>query len=185
MATFLDFCYLARRAEHDTDILAVMDDALNRFHELRIIFTEVGVREDGFNLPRQHALVHYVRAIKLFGSPNGLCSLITESKHIEAVKRPWRRSNRNEPIGQILRTLTRKSKLTAARAEFGWRGMLHGDVLTAARQELNNDEAGDNEAQHGALHPDTLDALDAQPAEGDRTTAHISLSSLKGGAYCC
>ena len=181
MATFLDFCYLARRAEHDTDTLAVMDDALNRFHELRVVFIEVGVREDGFNLPRQHALVHYVRAIQLFGSPNGLCSSITESKHIDAVKRPWRRSNRNEPIGQILRTLARKSKLAAARAEFGRRGMLHGDVLTAARQELDNDEAGDDEALHGALHPDVLDA---QPAEGDRATAHIALSSLKGGTYC-
>ena len=185
MATFLDFCYLARRAEHDTDTLAVMDDALNRFHELRVIFTEVGVREDGFNLPRQHALVHYVRAIQLFGSPNGLCSSITESKHIDAVKRPWRRSNRNEPIGQILRTLARKSKLAAARAEFGRRGMLLGDVLTAVRRELDNDDGEDVQAllpHPGALD---LDALDAQAAEGDRANAHIALSSLRRGTYSC
>jgi hypothetical protein len=48
-----------------------------------------GVRPDGFALPRQHALVHYLMLIRLFGLPNGLCSSITESKHIKAVKQPW------------------------------------------------------------------------------------------------
>ena len=158
LSAFLNFCYLARRSEHDTDTLAVMDDALSRFNELRTVFIDVGVRENGFNLPRQHSLVHYVRAIRLFGSPNGLCSSITESKHIAAVKRPWRRSNRNEPIGQMLRTLTRKAKLAAARVEFGRRGMLHGDVRTAARLELGDDEVEDTQAVRDGIYLDALDA---------------------------
>ena len=179
LATFLDFCYFARRSEHDTDTLAVMDDALHRFHELRVVFINTGVREN-FNLPRQHALMHYVLAIRLFGSPNGLCLSITESKHIEAVKRPWRRSSRHEPIGQILRTLARKSKLAALRAEFGRRGMLHGDVLATIQRELGDEDVEDVQAQRNALH---LDALDAQAAGGDRAPAHISLSSVKGGTH--
>ncbi|KAJ7874543.1 hypothetical protein B0H14DRAFT_3083419 [Mycena olivaceomarginata] len=61
-----------------------------------------GVRDD-ISLPRQHALVHYVPSIKLFGSPNGLCSSITESKHIKAVKEPWRRSSRYKALPQMLR----------------------------------------------------------------------------------
>ena len=107
LAAFLDFCYLARRAEHDTESLKAMDEALALFHELRNVFVETGVRPTGFGLPRQHALLHYVLAIRLFGSPNGLCSSITESKHIEAVKETWRRSNRNAPIKQMVRTLVR------------------------------------------------------------------------------
>ena len=159
---------------------------MDQLQPVACVLRRVGVREDGFNLPRQHALVPYVRAILLFGSPNGLCSSITESKHIEAVKRPWRRSNRNEPIGQILRTLARKSKLAAARAEFGRRGMLHGDVLAAVRRELDNDDSDGEDVQallpHGVLD---LDALDAQAAEGDRASARIVLSSLKRGSYSC
>ncbi|TBU51365.1 hypothetical protein BD310DRAFT_802006, partial [Dichomitus squalens] len=105
---------------------------LARFHELQTIFEELGVRPDGLSLPRQHALIHYVKSIRLFGSPNGLCSSITESKHITAVKRPWRSSNGFYPIEQIVRFNTRLSKMAAARTEFGRRGMLQDDVLTDA-----------------------------------------------------
>ncbi|KAI0711740.1 hypothetical protein C8Q76DRAFT_769461 [Earliella scabrosa] len=147
IAAFLDFCYLARRSEHDTISLASMSGALAQFHALRVIFIETGVCPDGFGQPRQHSLIHYAESIQKFGSPNGLCSSITESKHIDAVKRTWRRSNRNNPIGQMLRSLTRLSKMAAARVEFGLRGMLHGDVHTAARQELGDPEVEDVQTQ--------------------------------------
>lgn len=83
-----------------------------------------GVRPEGISLPRQHALVHYPELIRLFGAPNGLCSSITESKHIRAVKEPWRRSNRNEALGQMLVTNQRIDQLAAARTDYKDRGML-------------------------------------------------------------
>ena len=57
---FLEFCYIARRDTHDTHSLAALDDALHRFHLHREIFRTSGVRANGFNLPRQHSLTHYV-----------------------------------------------------------------------------------------------------------------------------
>ncbi|KAI0643083.1 hypothetical protein C8Q79DRAFT_1002821 [Trametes meyenii] len=131
LAAFLDFAFLARRSSHTLQTLREMDAALARFRRLREVFVETGVRPDGFgNLPRQHALFHYTWLIKLYGSPNGVCTSLTESKHIVAVKRPWRSSNRNNPLIQILRTNTRLSKLAALRVVLGRRGMLHGDVLS-------------------------------------------------------
>jgi hypothetical protein len=91
---FLEFCYIVRRDIVDTKSLDNLEDALGRFHTHRKIFQECGIRADGFNLPRQHSLMHYHHLIREFGAPNGLCSSITESKHIKAVKEPWRRSNR-------------------------------------------------------------------------------------------
>ncbi|TBU40371.1 hypothetical protein BD309DRAFT_993112 [Dichomitus squalens] len=153
IAALLDFAYLARRSSHTGATLGAMNDILGHFHNLRTIFEEVGVRPEGFSLPRQHSLVHYVRSIKLFGSPNGLCSSITESKHIDAVKRPWRASNRRDAIGQILRTLTRCSKMAAARVEFGRRGMLRGDVFTAALRTAGHDiESDDEEEEDEVFH---------------------------------
>ncbi|KAH9839287.1 uncharacterized protein C8Q71DRAFT_795564 [Rhodofomes roseus] len=131
-AAYLDFCYLARRSAHDDHSLAAMQEALGRFHRYRTIFETVGVRPEGFSLPRQHALVHYITGIRLFGSPNGVCSSITESKHIRAVKEPWRRSSRNNPLSEMLRTNQRLDKLSAARAIFQSRQMLDGDVLADA-----------------------------------------------------
>jgi len=82
------------------------------------------VRPDGISLPRQHALMHYISLIRQFGAPNGLCSSITESKHIRAVKEPWRRSSRNQPLGQMLVTNQRLDQLAAARTDFVHHGML-------------------------------------------------------------
>jgi hypothetical protein len=121
---FLEFCYIARRSALTEDDLHELRDALTRFHKHRKIFENAGVRPDGISLPRQHALVHYPSLIQLFGAPNGLCSSITESKHIRAVKEPWRRSNRNQPLGQMLVTNQRLDQLAAARADFIRRGML-------------------------------------------------------------
>ena len=104
--------------------LAQLQNALDRFHEYRQIFETAGVRPDGISLPRQHALMHYISLIRQFGAPNGLCSSITESKHIRAVKEPWRRSSRNQPLGQMLVTNQRLDQLAAARTDFVRCGML-------------------------------------------------------------
>ncbi|KAH7917163.1 hypothetical protein BV22DRAFT_1026888 [Leucogyrophana mollusca] len=102
LRSFLDFCYLVRRSELGEDTLHQAENALRSFHEEREIFKTSGIRPTGFSLPRQHSLVHYLRLIQEYGAPNGLCSSITESRHITAVKRPWRRSNRFEALGQML-----------------------------------------------------------------------------------
>lgn len=51
-----------------------------------------------------------------FAAPNGVCSSITESRHITAVKKPWRRSNRYNALSQMLLTNQRLDKLAALRA---------------------------------------------------------------------
>jgi len=133
---FLEFCYIARREVHDTHSLTALEDALKRFHHHREIFRTSGIRTNGFNLPRQHSLNHYIKLTRAFGAPNGLCSSITESKHIKAVKEPWRRSSRFEALSQMLLTNQRLDKLAAARADFAARGMLAGTCLSSVLDQI-------------------------------------------------
>ena len=121
---FLEFCYIVRRNVITEDTLKELEDALDQFHQYREIFQDTGVRVEGFSLPWQHSLVHYQSMIRLFGAPNGLCTSITESKHITAVKKPWWRSNKHKALGQILRTNQHLAQLAAARTDFECRGML-------------------------------------------------------------
>ena len=65
----------------------------------------------------------------MFGAPNGLCSSITESKHIKAVKEPYRRSSHFEALGQILLTNQRNDKLAACRVSLTARKLLDGPCL--------------------------------------------------------
>jgi hypothetical protein len=132
MRAFLDFCYIAQRDIHDTQSLAAIDDALRRFHHYREIF------RDNFNLPRQHSLIHYLKLIWAFGTPNGLCSSITESKHIKAVKEPWRCSSRFNALSQMLLTNQQLNKLAAARVDFANRGMLKGTCLSSVLEQLHS-----------------------------------------------
>lgn len=166
-----------------------MDGHLHRFQELRDVFRDENIR-DGFALPRQHALSHFVRGIKLFGSPNGLCTSITESKHIRAVKRPWRATNKNNPLDQILDINTRLNKLAAARSEFGSRGMLCGDVLTAARhvaRELSppgmadeGEESGEHADDGQDPDPDNRHFNDVDAVNGEPEPISIELAKKPG-----
>ena len=127
-SAFLEFYYTARRDVITEDDLDKLEDVISRLHSFRTVFAPIRGAK-GFSLPRQHAIVHYPSLIRLFAAPNRLCSSITESKHIRAVKEPWRRSNRNEAIFQMLRTNQRLDQLSAARVDFTKRGMLNGTLL--------------------------------------------------------
>ncbi|KAJ6517196.1 hypothetical protein C8R47DRAFT_1181632 [Mycena vitilis] len=130
-SAFLDFCYLVRRNVIDEATLTAIDAALARYHQERTIFVESGVCPNGFCLPRQHSLTHYRYLVQEFGAPNGLCSSITESKHIKAVKQPWRRSSRYQALSQMLTINDRLDKLAAARVDFVERGMMAAPAARA------------------------------------------------------
>lgn len=129
----IEFCYIVRRDTQDDRSLSALEEALSRFHQYREVYVSTGVRKPKSVPPRQHGLTHYARAIRLFGSPNGICSSLTESKHIDAVKKPWRRSNCFNALKQILTTNSRLDKLRAARIAFNQRGMLDGNPRRGAR----------------------------------------------------
>ncbi|KAG2037356.1 hypothetical protein BDR03DRAFT_864200, partial [Suillus americanus] len=138
-SAFLDFCYIVRRDTLMEDDLTQLQDALSRFHQYREIFKTMGVVLN-FSYPRQHSLSHYSLMIQLFGAPNGLCSSITESKHIKAVKEPWRRSSRYKALSQMLLTNQCLDKIAAARSDFEARGMLRGSCLSDALWALRESE---------------------------------------------
>jgi len=143
IAAFLDACYLVRRADINEDTVAELQTAIRRFHEYREIFRDHAVRPTGFSLPRQHSLTHYPHQILEFGAPSGLCSSITESRHITAVKRPWRRSNHHNALGQMLLTNQRLDKLKAARNDFTHRGLLPPSYTPPPQPMLIPDEDED------------------------------------------
>ncbi|KAF9221308.1 hypothetical protein BS17DRAFT_712136 [Gyrodon lividus] len=77
-----------------------------------------------FSLPHQHSMKHYCDMIQLFSTPNGLCSSITESKHIKVVKEPYHQSNHNNTLGQMLLTNQHLDKLVRCHMDFNEQGML-------------------------------------------------------------
>ena len=144
----------------------------------RVIFSGT-VRADGlagFSLPRQHSLVHYHNNIKNFGAPNGLCSSITESKHIAAVKRPWRRSSRYKALAQILKVNERLDRLAAARADFALHGMLTDSPLVTLI--LNTTSNGNHNNNNGDGDSDRSDDEDIDDDNGNNNTGPVESEPL-------
>jgi len=152
LVSFLDACYIARRQDINSDALDAMCTAIDGFKQYREVFRSFGVRPKGFLLPRQHALFHYRQQIEDFGAPGGLCTSITESRHITAVKKPWRRSNRFRALGQMLLTNQRLDKLAAMRSDFVSRGMLPGGHASCRNisRVFNRRIIGNDEEVNGA-----------------------------------
>ncbi|KAG2100144.1 uncharacterized protein F5147DRAFT_747170 [Suillus discolor] len=199
LRALLNFIYIARRII-SSNSLDAMDDALKRFHRYREIFRTSGVRPRGFNLPRQHSLIHYHKLIRAFGAPNGLCSSITESKHIKAVKEPWRRSSRFEALSQMLLTNQRLDKLAASRVDFVDHGMLRGTCLSYILNKLGilnapleahiEQDVPDQDEPFGRYHHATNDGEgsadegegntnaepDADAVDGPMVLAHVDLA---------
>ncbi|KAI5991885.1 hypothetical protein EDD15DRAFT_2388391 [Pisolithus albus] len=171
---FLEFCYLVRRdilTEKDLDDL---DEALARFYRYREIFKTTGVITT-FSLPRQHSMKHYKQLIQLFGAPNGLCSSITESKHVKAVKKPYRRTNKYHALGQMLLINQRLDKLAASRVDFESRGMLQGTCLSTVLDRLANSWLGDEDRSPASVSIDESQG-DCEDVSGPRVEAHVSLA---------
>lgn len=133
---FLEFCYIVRQDIITEDTLKKLSDALQCFHQYQKIFQDTGVRINGFSLLRQHSLTHYISLIHMFGAPNGLCSSITESKHIKAIKEPWRRSSKFNALGQMLLTNQRLNKIAASRVDFTARKMLTSCAVSHLRMSF-------------------------------------------------
>lgn len=155
---FLEFCYLVRRNIITENSLSDIRVTLEWYHQYCEVFQPDVV--SSFNLPRQHAMKHYPDMIRLFGAPNGLCSSIMESKHIKAVKQPYRRSNRHNTLGKMLLTNQQLDKLVACRINFQKHGMLES---TCASAVLMNGSA--DSPTHGAAEHDHDDLIQPQAEE--------------------
>ncbi|PPQ88480.1 hypothetical protein CVT25_012030, partial [Psilocybe cyanescens] len=169
IATFIDACHIT----HHNAITSPSPQ-----HLKSCVFIDAGVWES-ISLPQQHALSHYFYSIHLFTSPNGLCSSITESMHIKAVKEPWQRSNRYNALTQMLQSLVQMDKMDVLQQHFTASGMMVGSTSSYMAQmktggsdnSLDDNDNGLQVHVDNRLQVDDDDDDDEGPVAGDLTGA--------------
>ncbi|KAJ7467312.1 hypothetical protein B0H11DRAFT_2159568 [Mycena galericulata] len=129
----LDFVYLAQYPMHTSETLAHQDNALQRFHDNKSIFVDLGVRDD-FNLPKLHSCRHYIMYIKLFGTTDNYNTEYTERLHIDLAKDAYRSTNFKDEFPQMTLWLERKEKIYRHEKYIQWR--LDGSPPPPATQNL-------------------------------------------------
>ncbi|KAJ7856057.1 hypothetical protein B0H14DRAFT_3085330 [Mycena olivaceomarginata] len=116
----LDFVYLAQYPMHTSETLAHLDNALQRFHDNKSIFVDLGVRDE-FNLPKLHSCRHYTPYIKSFGTTDNYNTEYTERLHIDLAKEAYRSTNFKDEFPQMTLWLERKEKIYRHENYIQWR----------------------------------------------------------------
>ncbi|KAJ7705815.1 hypothetical protein B0H16DRAFT_1346020 [Mycena metata] len=129
----LDFVNLAQYPMHTSETMAHMANGLKRFHENKLVFVDLGVRE-GFNLPKLHNAGHYPMYTKLFGTLDNCNTEYTERLHIDLAKDAYRSTNFKDEFPQMTLWLERKEKIFRHAKFIQWR--LDGSPPPAAVEPL-------------------------------------------------
>ena len=143
---FLEFCYLVRRNVITEPMLTTIKDAPACFHSYCEVFWNAQVVAT-FSLPQQHSMKHYSYLICQFSAPNWLCSSITESKHIKAVKQPYRHTNCFQALRQMLVINQRLDRFAAAHADLEKCGMLRGTCLSHVSNNRGCEDGADESTE--------------------------------------
>jgi hypothetical protein len=140
--SILDFVYLAQYPVHTSETLKLLEDALNEFHTNKSVFVDLGARTH-FNIPKLHALLHYVRSIRNFGTIDNYNTEYTERLHIDLVKDAHDATNSKDEYPQMTKWLERREKISQLENYIMWRyqravapaeGKLHHPRLLPDRQ---------------------------------------------------
>ncbi|KAG9080488.1 hypothetical protein FRC06_006521 [Ceratobasidium sp. 370] len=167
--SIVDFMYRAHKLEISEDDLAMMEEDLLEFNKVKNVFIDPKIKdlpksEEHFNcIPKIHMLSHYTYLIRQLGAPCGYNTEITERLHIYCVKEPWRATNHNNPIQQMISYLQRKEAWTLLRA------YMHDTGLLLDSRFIESDADGDseNEGSEDAAEGDSRDGGLEDAREGD------------------
>ncbi|KAI1794920.1 hypothetical protein LXA43DRAFT_1091504 [Ganoderma leucocontextum] len=141
----------------DFTYYAQLQAALARFHANKHIFIELGIREN-FNIPKLHALLHYLLAILMLGCLDGLNTESSERLHIDYAKKAYRASSRrSEYIAQMTTWLQRQEALVRRDAFLAW-----VNIRSVARSNEEGEETATSTSSS-----EELDEVESVGAEGN------------------
>ncbi|CDO76939.1 hypothetical protein BN946_scf185006.g21 [Trametes cinnabarina] len=118
--SILDFIYLAHMEAHTDGSLDALNQAWRDFHEYKVVFIELGIREH-FNFPKGHSMEHYEVSIRSLGTADGYSTEYPECLHIDFAKLAYGASNKQSTYThQMTRWLGRQEAVYRFAAYLEW-----------------------------------------------------------------
>lgn len=124
----LDFIYYARFEAHTTESLSCLNSSWHQFHTNKRAFLQFYLEKEKMpaswanfnNIPKLHAMDHYLDSIQLLGTADGYNTEGPERLHIDFAKRGYRAGNRKEYIKHMTRWLNRQEAIHRFNAYLRW-----------------------------------------------------------------
>ncbi|EIW85320.1 hypothetical protein CONPUDRAFT_47764, partial [Coniophora puteana RWD-64-598 SS2] len=115
----LNFITLAQYESYTDKPLAAMTKSLHEFHRRKDVFSHLDVQHT-FNIPKLHAMLHYIESIELFGSADGFNTESPEHLHIDFAKCAYRASNKQDYLIQMTTWLHQQEALLMRTSYLDW-----------------------------------------------------------------
>jgi hypothetical protein len=106
----VDFIYYAQLQLHTSKTLNALESCLKKFHAHKDLLIKLEIRQH-FNIPKLHAIIHYLTAIRALGSTDGYNTESPERLHIEFAKEGYRASNKRDYLEQMAVWLQRREAI--------------------------------------------------------------------------
>ncbi|KAF8586250.1 hypothetical protein K439DRAFT_1646303 [Ramaria rubella] len=155
----LDFIYLAQYPSHSTTTLQCLEGALQCFHANKEVFIIHNIHEH-FQIPKIHAMEHYVTSIKLHGTADGFNMELPEQLHIDFAKVGYHASSCQDYIIQMIKWITQQEKIHAFAAYLQWQAPEareidegNGEEEPIDMSEEHNEEINIGRTYHVAKRP--------------------------------
>ncbi|KAJ7048192.1 Zn-finger domain-containing protein [Mycena amicta] len=144
----IDFIYLVSLQSHTTATLKLMQAALDTFHEHKQVFVNAKIREH-FNIPKLHAMQHYIDGIRRFGSADGYNTESPERLHIDFAKNAYRVTNKRDYTEQMTLWLQRQEAVARRTAYIAWVAAKRerGQRLQGSKKDNDFEDDSDDEAE--------------------------------------
>ena len=151
----IDFVYYSQFQLHTLETLDTMQDCLNTFHSRKDVFVKLGVQED-FNIPKFHAMQHYINAIQSLGSADSYNTEFLERLHIDYAKEGYQASNKCDYIEQMTMWLQHQEAIDFHSRYLDWIHQKIDNPHLPADDEFDKNEASseNGEDDDGSITPD-------------------------------
>ncbi|KAF7342687.1 hypothetical protein MSAN_02026600 [Mycena sanguinolenta] len=136
----IDFIYFAQLQSHTSRTLDALQASLDTFHDYKDVFVESGIREH-LNIPKFHALQHYVDGIRRLGSADGYNTESPERLHIDFAKKAYRASNRRDYTEQMALWLQRQEAIALCAFYLQWLTLRSSPTGDGSDDESDDEEA--------------------------------------------
>ncbi|KAF7345616.1 hypothetical protein MVEN_01580700 [Mycena venus] len=156
--TLIDFICYAQLQSHTSRTLDTLQKSLNTFHANKQIIIDLGVREH-FNIPKFHAIKHYVDSIRALGSPDGYNTESTKHLHIDFTKKAYRASNRCDYVEQMALWLQHQEAVTLCTSYLDWYNVQQ--LSCCPQPPTSSDDSADKDVEEDV--PPTADTSSATP----------------------
>ncbi|KAJ7769423.1 hypothetical protein B0H16DRAFT_1411344 [Mycena metata] len=175
----IDFIYYAQLQSHTTRTLAALQEALDTFHDHKQVILDLEIREH-FNIPKFHAIQHYVDCIRALGSADGYNTESPERLHIDFAKKAYRASNRRDYTEQMALWLQRQEAVALRTSYLVWYDkQLLAHSSSDAEDESEDDTVPEESVTVAISSPIptliTSYTISKKPAAFNTTVAHLQL----------